>query len=153
MRRSLYALTGVACLACAGAAVFAADAPHKTQYGTWGVDLSAMDKSVKPGDNFFNYVNGTWFKSAVIPADRSSTGSFQNLRISSEKRMLEIAGSLDAKPYDQLTDEEKKLRDLYDAFNDQKQIDAAGLTPAKPDLDYIAGLKTLDDVAMAMGRP
>jgi putative endopeptidase len=67
--------------------------------------------------------------------------------------MQEIAASLDAKPYDQLTDEEKKLRDLYDAFNDQKQIDAAGLTPAKPDLDYIAGLKTLDDVATAMGRP
>ncbi|HWA31489.1 MAG TPA: M13 family metallopeptidase [Rhizomicrobium sp.] len=130
----------------------AAPAGH-TQYGTWGVDLSAMDKSVKPGDNFFMYVNGTWYKDAVIPADRSSTGSFQNLRILSEKRMLEIAASLDSKPYDQLTDEEKKLRDLYDAFNDQKQIDANGLTPAKPDLDYIAGLKTLDDVATAMGRP
>ncbi len=153
MRRSLWALTGAACAVCASMAVMAADTSAKlTQYGTWGVDLSSMDKTVKPGDNFFSYVNGTWYKSAVIPPDRASTGSFQNLRILSEKRMLEIAASLDAKPYDQLTDEEKKLRDLYDAYVDQKQIDAAGLTPAKPDLDYIAGLKTREDVAAAMGR-
>jgi putative endopeptidase len=154
MRRSLWALTGAACAVCASVAVMAAGMPAgHTQYGTWGVDLSSMDKSVKPGDNFFSYVNGTWYKTAVIPPDRASTGSFQNLRILSEKRMQEIAASLDAKPYASLTDEEKKLRDLYDAFNDQKQIDAAGLAPATSDLDYIAGLKTLDDVAIAMGRP
>jgi putative endopeptidase len=124
-----------------------------TQYGTWGVDLSGMDKSVKPGDNFFMFVNGTWYRNATIAPDRSSTGSFLDLRILSEKRMQEIAASLDASSYDRLTDEEKKLRDLYDAFNDQKEIDAAGLAPARDDLDYIAGLKTLDDVAAAMGRP
>ena len=46
-----------------------------------------MDKSVKPGDNFFHYVNGNWLKTAVIPPDRSQTGSFQDLQILSEKRM------------------------------------------------------------------
>jgi putative endopeptidase len=146
---------GAACAACASVAVMAADdtsAKH-TQYGTWGVDLSGMDKSVRPGDNFFSYVNGTWYKTATIPPDRSSTGSFLNLRILSEKRMQDIAASLDARDYASLTDEEKKLRDLYDAFNDQKGIDAAGLAPAKKDLDYIAGLKTPEDVATAMGRP
>ena len=153
MRRSLIALTGAACVALIGVTAMAATTTGHTQYGTWGVDLSAMDKSVKPGDNFFSYVNGNWYKTAVIPPDRASTGSFQNLRILSEKRMGEIAASLDAKPYGQLSDEEKKLRDLYDAFNDQKQIDAAGLAPAKPDLDYIAGLKTPEDLATAMGRP
>ena len=128
------------------------DAP-KTEYGTWGFDTAAMDKSVKPGDDFFMYANGNWYKTAQIPPDRASTGSFQNLRILSEKRMQEIAASLDAKPYDQLSAEEKKLRDLYDAFVDQKQIDAKGLAAAKPDLDMIAQLKTLDDVAAAMGDP
>jgi putative endopeptidase len=152
MRRSLLSLAGFACVICVGAVALAAPAGH-TQFGTWGVDLSGMDKTVKPGDDFFLYVNGNWLKQAVIPADRARIGSFQDLSILSEKRMREIAASLDAKPYDQLTDEEKKLRDLYDAFNDQKAIDAAGLTPVKADLDYIAGLKTLDDVATAMGRP
>ncbi|HEY5083158.1 MAG TPA: hypothetical protein VII48_01445, partial [Rhizomicrobium sp.] len=51
---------------------FAADKP---QFGQFGVDLSAMDKSVKPGDNFFSYTNGNWLKTAVIPPDRSQTGS------------------------------------------------------------------------------
>jgi len=128
------------------------DAP-KTEYGTWGFDTAAMDKSVKPGDDYFMYANGNWYKTAQIPPDRASTGSFQNLRILSEKRMQEIAASLDARPYDQLSADEKKLRDLYDAFLDQKQIDAKGLAPAKADLDMIANLKTLDDVAAAMGDP
>jgi putative endopeptidase len=151
MRGSLFALAGVAC-AVSVATLAYAQAGH-TQYGTWGVDTAAIDNSVKPGDDFFMHVNGNWYKTAVIPPDRSSTGSFQDLRILSEKRMNEIAASLDAKPYDQLTDEEKKLRDLYDAFLDQKQIDSRGLAPAKKDLDYIASLKTPEDVATAMGRP
>jgi len=156
MRRSFIALAGLAGTACVvlGATTAFTQTPSgHTQYGTWGVDLGGMDKSVRPGDNFFMFVNGTWYKSAVIPPDRASTGSFQNLRILSETRMNEIAASLDAKPYEQLTDDEKKLRDLYDAFLDQKQIDAKGLAPAKKDLSYIAGLKTLDEVAAAMGNP
>ncbi|HEY4124739.1 MAG TPA: M13 family metallopeptidase, partial [Rhizomicrobium sp.] len=63
----------------------------------------------------------------------------------------EIVGELEAKPYDQLNAEEKKLRDLYDAFLDQKQIEERGLAPAKKDIDYLESLKTLDDVARAMG--
>ena len=148
MRRSLIALLGASAVISAAYS----DTP-KTEYGTWGFDTAAMDKSVKPGDDFFMYANGNWYKTAVIPPDRSSTGSFQNLRILSEKRMQEIAASLDARQYDQLNGEEKKLRDLYDAFLDQKQIDAKGLAPAKADLDMIASLKTLDDVAAAMGDP
>jgi len=48
------------------------------QFGTFGVDLASMDKSVKPGDNFFNYVNGKWLATATIPPDRSQVGSFQD---------------------------------------------------------------------------
>ncbi|MGC9953495.1 MAG: M13 family metallopeptidase [Rhizomicrobium sp.] len=149
MRRSLFALAGLVLAGCTMAAPPAP--PPKATLGSWGVDLSGMDKSVKPGDDFFEYVNGTWLKTAVIPADRSSTGSFQNLEILSEKRMREIVDGLEARPYDQLSPEERKLRDLYDAFVDQKQIDDRGLEPVKADLDYFARLKTKADVARAMG--
>jgi putative endopeptidase len=149
MRRSLIALAALAGVAATSAHGDAA----KTEYGTWGFDTAAMDKSVKPGDDFFMFVNGAWYKTAQIPPDRASTGSFQNLRILSEKRMQEIAASLDAKPYDSLTTEEKKLRDLYDSFVDQKALDEKGLAPAKPDLDMIAHLKSLNDVAAAIGDP
>jgi putative endopeptidase len=150
MKRSLAALT-VALCAAGSIAIAAQHSMGHPQYGTWGVDLSAMDKSVRPGDNFFDYVNGTWLKTAQIPPDRSSTGAFQDLRILSEKRMKAILEDLDRKPYASLTDEEKKLRDFYDAFMDQKQIDQRGLAPVQADLATFAGLKTPDDVARAMG--
>jgi putative endopeptidase len=140
-------------LLCGGAAAFAGPSDTAPKFGSWGIDLSAMDKSVKPGDDFYMFVNGAWYKNAVIPPDRDSTGVFDNLDIQTEDRLKTIVAALAAKPYDGLGADEKKLRDLYDAFVDQKAIDDAGLTPAKKDLDFIAGLKTLDDVAAAMGRP
>jgi putative endopeptidase len=126
---------------------FAADKP---QFGQFGVDLGAMDKSVKPGDNFFSYTNGNWLKTAVIPPDRSQTGSFQDLQILSETRMRAIVDDLEKKTYAQLSPEEKKLRDLYDAFEDTAAIQANGLKPVQKDLNYLAGLQTKDDVARAM---
>ena len=125
-------------------------AKHKPKFGSWGVDLTAMDTSVKPGDNFFNFVNGKWLKSTVIPPDRSSIGSFQQLRILSEKRMRDIVSEIQARPYAQLSPDEKKLRDLFEAFVDQNHIDTLGLGPAKSDLASIDQIKNLDDVARAM---
>jgi putative endopeptidase len=152
MKRSLAALAAVL---CATASLTAAPAEEPAaghpQYGAWGIDLSSMDKSIKPGDDFFEYVNGTWEKTAQIPADRASTGAFQDLRILSENRMRAIVDGLDAKPGGELSVEEKKLRDFYDAFMDQKQIESRGLAPVKKDLATLAHLKTLDDVAWAMG--
>ncbi len=121
------------------------------KFGTWGVDLTSLDKQVKPGDNFFLYVNGGWLKTAEIPADRSQTGSFQDLQILSEERLKIIVADLKKKPDSGLSVEERKLRDLYDAFVDTQAIEARGLAPVQKDLDYLAGLQTLDDVAHAMG--
>jgi putative endopeptidase len=150
MRRSLVLLAAALSLGCAVAAM---SAPEKPTLGAWGVDLTAMDRSVKPGDDFFSYVNGSWVKKTTIPAERSSIGAFQLLRILSEKRMKDIVAGLQAKPYDQLTPEEKKLRDLYEAFTNEKQIEANGLTPAKADLALIDNVKNLDDVARLMAAP
>ncbi len=141
-------------LAAAGAVGWSAAAPsveQKPTFGAWGVDLAGMDRSVKPGDDFFDYANGTWYKTAVIPPDRTSTGSFPNLTILSEQRMTEIVKELEAKA--QPNAEEMKIRDLYDAYADSAAIEKNGLTPAKKDLNAIAALETLDEVARAMGNP
>jgi len=120
------------------------------KFGTWGVDLTSMDTSVKAGDNFFLHVNGKWLATAVIPPDRAQTGSFQDLQILSEQRLKTIVADME-KNQGRLTGEQRKLRDLYDAFVDTAGIEARGLAPVQKDLDYLAGLKTLDDVAHAMG--
>ncbi len=125
----------------------AQDKPH---FGTFGVDLSSLDKSVKPGDDFYDYVNGTWQQKAAIPADRAQTGSFQDLAIQSETQLRAIIDDLDKKPLASLNANERKLRDLYDAFEDTDAIEQNGLKPIQKDLDYLNGLKSLDDVARAM---
>jgi putative endopeptidase len=150
MRRTLTALL---CAAAAIGVTAAYSDAQRPQFGAWGVDLTSMDKSVKPGDDFFQYVNGNWLKNAAIPPDRTSTGSFQDLQILSEHRMKEIVTGLEGKPVDTLSPEEKQLRDLYDAYEDQKGIAAAGLKPVAKDLKRFASIKTLDQVAAAMGAP
>jgi putative endopeptidase len=141
-----------AALACATTTTALADG-GKPVFGNWGFDMAGIDRSVKPGDDFFNYANGTWFKSAVIPADRTSTGAFQDLAILSEKRMLAIVDELKAKPYASLSDEEKKLVDLYGAFTDTAQIEHRGLKPAQHDLHLIAAAKTPAAIARLMATP
>ena len=158
MKRSQFLFACILGAGLVAGPVFAAEnsdmaaTAHKAEIGQWGVDLSAMDKSVRPGDDFFKYVNGTWLKNTEIPADRTGTGSFLLLRIESEKRLKSIVAELAAKPYDKLNGEEKKLRDLYDAFTDQKQIEKRGLAPFKDDIAYLQGLNTRADVAAAFGK-
>jgi putative endopeptidase len=132
-------------------AVSPALAAQAPKLGKWGIDLSSIDPAAKPGDNFFLHVNGGWLKTAQIPADRSSTGSFQDLQILSEQRLTAIVDELDKKPEGQLSADERKLRDAFDTFVDTAAIESKGLAPVQQDLAYLAGLKTLEDVAHAMG--
>lgn len=122
---------------------------QSAKLGKWGVDLSSLDKSVKPGDNFFQHVNGGWLRTAQIPADRASAGSFQDLQILSEQRLQIIVDELSKKRT--LSAEERKLRDGYASFVDIAAIEAKGLQPVRKDLDYLAGLQTHAQVASAMG--
>ena len=145
-----YAIVALTLAAAAATSALAQQAVHP-QFGSWGVDLSAMDRSVKPGDDFFLYSNGNWLKTAVIPPDRASTGSFQDLQILSEERLKSIVADLKKTSDNRLSVEQRKLRDLYDAFVDTNAIENRGLMSVQKDLDYLAGLKTLDDVAHAMG--
>jgi len=132
-------------------AVTPALAQPKPEFGEWGVELAAMDRAVRPGDNFFRYVNGGWLAQARIPDERAATGSFQDLQVSSEERLKTIVTDLERAQEPQLSAEERKLRNLYRAFMDMAGIEARGLAPIKKDLDYFASLQTSEDVARAMG--
>src|ERR1700742_1976356 len=145
MKRS--ALLLGAALLSVGAA-FAAGQP---QVKPWGVELSYLDKSVKPGDDFFAYANGNWVKHSSIPAERTYAGVNLELDLQNEARLKGLVAVLAKTPDSALTPEGRKLRDLYNAYMDTKQIEAAGLKPAEADLAKIAGYKSLSDVAAALG--
>ncbi len=124
----------------------------KPELGSFGVDLSALDQSVKPGDNFFKYVNGRWLQNTEIPADKSRFGSFDLLRDRSDvnvKAIIETASAKKAKK----GSEEQKIGDFYAAFMDTDAIEAKGMAPIQADLDRIAAVKTHADVAALMGDP
>jgi putative endopeptidase len=114
----------------------------------WGVDLNYVDKSVAPGDDFFLYANGNWVKTAQFSPDRSYTGVNLEIDKKNEQRLKDIVAELHKSAAD---DQERKLRDLYDAFTDQAALEKTGLAHGQADLDRIAKLQTLSDVAAEMG--
>lgn len=155
MRSPLFAAAALILAGCTSPAPppAAPPPPPKTAYGSWGIDLKGMDLTAKPGDDFYRYVNGKWEDAAVIPPDRSNIGSFQGLAILSEMRMRTIVDGIEAKLADKLSDEERKLRDFYDGFMDETQIENRGVAPVKPDLDRIAVARSPAEIARLMGSP
>jgi len=115
-----------------------------------GINLSYIDKSVKPGDNFFEYANGDWLKTAQIPADRSSTGAFYDIFEVTEKHTADLIRNAGA-GNPAAGSNARKIADYYAAYMDTAAIDKAGLTPIKPDLDAIEAIKTREDLARVLG--
>ncbi len=127
-------------------------APATATLGKFGLALENMDKSVKPGDNFFQYMNGTWLENTEIPADKSSYGGFGILADLSEERVQGIINELSEKTGD-ITADEQKIRDFYNAFMDVEAIEAAGLSPIQADLESIRSAQTHEDAMALMSDP
>jgi putative endopeptidase len=119
--------------------------------GSWGIDTAGMDKTVKPGDDFFGYVNGTWAKTTQIPADRSSYGGFAILRDLSEARVRQLVEGY--KAGNPATDgDQAKVAAIYRGFMDEAAIEALDAKPLQPKLAAIRAVKTKDDMARLMGQ-
>jgi endothelin-converting enzyme/putative endopeptidase len=128
----------VLALATASLAAFApvSIGAAKPVYGDWGYNASAMDSSVKPGDDFFDYVNGSWYKRTPIAADRTFVGidSVLNDQIDRDVRDI-IEGA--AKDSSQSGGIDQQIGDFYASWMDEPAIEAKGLDPAKPYLHRI----------------
>lgn len=115
-----------------------------------GIDLDGMARSVKPGDDFFFYANGTWMKNTPIPLDRGATGIGERVQELTNERTADlIQGTAkgQAKPG---TDEEK-IGNYYAAFIDVAGINAKGLKPVQPLLDRIGAIATVQDLSKYIG--
>ncbi|MBV9932087.1 MAG: M13 family metallopeptidase [Alphaproteobacteria bacterium] len=138
-----------------GAAVLAA-APlaaqtQRPRYGGWGVDAALMDRSVKPGDDFFAYALGTWLRDAPIPADKSRAGYNYDLPDETERevrRMVEDAAKQPNQPAFV-----RQIVDYYGAWMDEAGIEKAGLAPARPYLTRIAAVTDKQALVLLMSEP
>jgi putative endopeptidase len=115
-----------------------------------GIDLPYFDRSIKPQDDFFGYVNGTWLKTVVIPADMARYASFNRLQENNWNNLHALCEQAAAKPG--ATAAERFVGDFYASGMDESAIDQAGAKPLQPELEQIAAIKTTSDVLRALGH-
>ena len=108
------------------------------------IDKANMDLSVKPGDNFYQYANGTWIKNNPVPPSRTRWGSFDELRQESSKRLQTLLD--DATKASNPDRKTKIIGDFYKSGMDSATIEAKGYQPIKADLDRINNLASVSDV-------
>jgi len=116
-----------------------------------GVVLENFDHSVKPQDDLYQHVNGAWIDRTEIPSDRSSIGSFYDLRQQNQKRLRDIiekAAASNPEP----GSSERKVGDFFNAYMDVETLNELGAKPIASDLDAIAALDSHSAVAEHMAR-
>src|SRR5690606_10101356 len=111
------------------------------------INLEFMDKRVRPQDDFYNYVNGTWMKTVQIPADKARWGSFDELRESTDIAALAILQESLTKSF-RKGEDGQKIGDLYKSFVDFNTRNTLGLAPIQgqlTDLEQVHNLAELYD--------
>ena len=147
---SLALLAG--CASSSGGASGGAAPRGRAAIGAFGIDMSAIDPSVKPGHDFFQYVNGTWLNTNTIPDSRTSWGTNEMLIEKAERDVrviIEDVAAAGGAP----GSNERQIADFYNAYLDQDAIDARGLSPIEPALAEIEALRTHADVVRFAKTP
>lgn len=140
------ALPSVACLA------------HETSSSTLnanalvsGIDLSAMDRSIKPQDNFFEFVNGHWLTTTPIPADKSRYGMFDMLADKTRDQLQTIIKMAAEHPTSTNTPEQQ-LADMYKSYMNEALIEELSSLPLAKELADIQNITKLSQVATTLGH-
>jgi putative endopeptidase len=128
-----------------GAAITRVDAPRM---GEWGIDTAGMDKTAKPGDDFFAYVNGNWAQTTEIPSDRSSFGAFAALRDLSEARLRSLVEGYELTSQQP---DQAKVAALYRTYMDEELAERTDAIPLLTRLAPIYRVQSKDDMARLMG--
>lgn len=117
------------------------------QAKTAGIDAAGMDTAIRPGDDFFMYANGTWYKNTEIPADRSSLGAFNVIDDVVKKRTASLIEHAE-KAKDP---ESRAIASYYKAFMNVEEIEKLGLSPLKDGLAEIAAIKDAKGLSRVLG--
>jgi len=121
------------------------------ELGSFGIDLSLQDSNTRPGDDFFRFTSGSWLDSYELPADRSSHGSFNDLRDRSDERVRSIVDDLTSIEPSQ-DSMEQKISDYYLSYMNTDALNELGIDPLLPGLSRLAEIDTLGELVAALGR-
>ena len=128
----------------------AAPAPEPAAPRAHGIDLAGIDRSVRPGDDFFRYANGGWLQRTEIPADRSSYGAGAILaELTARRTAALIRGAAAHAP---AGSDARKIGDYYASFMDEARIEQLGLKPLAAALARIDTIADRSQLAQALGQ-
>ncbi|HLR86930.1 MAG TPA: M13 family metallopeptidase [Wenzhouxiangella sp.] len=154
MKRLKYAAAAVALAAAAGTPVHAEDSAdnNKAHLGNWGIETANISDTVKPGDDFFTWVNQGWLDSSDIPPGFSRWGSFTELSIEAEDRVDAIIHELDRDNAEPGTPAHQ-IASLYDSYMNTEKLEELGISPIQKTLDELLAIDSHEQAARWMGRP
>jgi len=137
-------------LVCVGICALAAS-PQYAAAAMHGIAVDDMDRSLRPGDDFYGYANGAWIQRTQIPPDRAEVDVFSKLNDLSNQRTANLIEEI-AKSNPPAGSGSRKVADLYNSFMNESAIEAKGLTPLRPHLDAIAAIRDKRQLARALGE-
>lgn len=120
------------------------------ELGSFGIELSARNLAVKPGDDFFMHASGTWYDNFEMPSDKTRYGAFSLLADRSEDRVKQIIDDI-SKAKD-LSFEEQLIANFYNAYMDIDAINAKGLEPVQALIDQINDIDSVIDLTSVFGN-
>ena len=148
--KTAYKLLALAAAALALYPFSSTRAADPSNGATHGIAVANMDRAVLPGNDFYDYANGSWIKRAVIPPDRARIGVFSQLDDLTNKRTAALIEEA-AKSNAAAGSSERKIADLYKSYMNEATIESKGLAPLRPHLQAIAAIKDKKALARALG--
>ncbi len=109
-----------------------------------------MNPDIRPQDDLFGHVNGTWLDTTEIPSDRSAWGSFTTLADAAEEHVRQIIEEL-AQTSHEPGSNAQKIGDLFASFMDEERVEALGAEPIRADLEKLGALTDKRELAAFMG--
>ncbi len=117
-----------------------------------GINLEALDRSARPQDDLFRFVNGSWLDTTEIPGDRARFGTFDILREESTSRVRDLIEAAAADHDSAPGTPKRQVGDLYASFTDTERIEALGLAPLEPFLSDVATVHDVESLGAVLGR-
>jgi putative endopeptidase len=111
-----------------------------------GIDIANIDSTIKPTEDFYQFVNGKWLKSNVIPESESRWGSFNELEKKNKEKLLAILDSAAANKNAKPGSNEQKIGDFYSVAMDSVKLNKDGVSPLNEEFAGIENVKTQDDL-------
>ena len=137
-----------------GGTAAAGEAPRlgKPVLGAWGIETQHIAKDIKPGDDFYRYVNEGWLATARPPAGLAYANAFVDAYLRTQAQLAELVGTIKAGAFAPGSDEQM-IGALYQSYVDMEKRNALGLSPIKDDVDALLTIGSREQAAMWMARP